>query len=143
MVVHKNGNIWGQQREGHEDVFTNCAFIYKTRRRLTAAAATSECQGFADTSFLRYKISRSVAKRRKAGCPTGGGEQCAEDFWGRKKREGATQPVDSGLTRTASAAGQVETGSWQWQLPVSYTGIKKKKTEEEKVLQEKGLDSIK
>lgn len=66
--------------EGHGDILANCAFIYKTMKRLTAAAATSEYQSFVDTSFLRYKISRSVAKRRKAECPTGGGEQCAEDF---------------------------------------------------------------
>lgn len=46
---------------------------------------------------------------------------------GRKKREGAIQPADSGLTWTASAAGQVKTGRRWWQLPVPNTGMLKKK----------------
>lgn len=60
MMGAWNGNVWGQHRE---DILTNCAFIYRTMKRLTTAAATTEYQSSVDTSFLQ-QVSYKTTQRR-------------------------------------------------------------------------------
>lgn len=65
MMGAWNGNVWGQHRE---DILTNWAFIYRTMKRLTTAAATTEYQSSVDTSFLQtiqnQQVSYKTTQRR-------------------------------------------------------------------------------
>lgn len=65
MMGAWNGNVWGQH---WGDILNNCAFIYRTMKRSTTAAATTEYQSSVDTSFLltiqNQQVSNKTTQRR-------------------------------------------------------------------------------